>query len=452
MPATRSTAALLVLCVPLSACSRRTPDKSAPPEEILLIADDHRPSAGLADNGDDVTELARAQNAPGKQPPYPRRHGRASPTRRHPRIRTTDTGFIATIPDAASVVTPAHHRGNVLVGGFHGTTLHAVHAGTGKPAWSLHLSDDGPTDPTCKDGVCVINTFSCTTFGVDAETGKPLWSWYLGAPQLATPVISGEIVYTSYPDNNREGDADHVLGAFDLRTGKPLWRRWIDSEVASTPVVAGGEVLLATQAGTLYRFNAADGEILSARHNFIASPPVVLAGIAVYGRGEQPAENDMLRTSAPIFPELEPARDTNNDHVTPKPRPLLADHRLITVDDGIVTATDRKTGRRLWQHRFGDDAPAALSAPLLHAGPAILLATAAGNVMRIEPETGNVDKVFRLAAGQLSSPPIAVDGWLYAGTADGTMVAFDTGEPALTGWEMLGGGPDRRGTLNPEET
>jgi hypothetical protein len=29
-------------------------------------------------------------------------------------------------------------------------------------------------------------------------------------------------------------------------------------------------------------------------------------------------------------------------------------------------------------------------------------------------------------------------------------VAFDTGHPELTGWEMLGGGPDRRGSADEE--
>jgi hypothetical protein len=87
---------------------------------------------------------------------------------------------------------------------------------------------------------------------------------------------------------------------------------------------------------------------------------------------------------------------------------------------------------------------------LLYAGRSILLATAAGNVLRMEPDSGDVTATYRLGQGQLSSQPIVHDGWIYAGTAGGSLVGYDTGQPELTGWEMLGGGPDRQGIADPE--
>ena len=89
---------------------------------------------------------------------------------------------------------------------------------------------------------------------------------------------------------------------------------------------------------------------------------------------------------------------------------------------------------------------------MLHAGGDILLATRRGHVLRMAADSGEVTDRFELDVGALSSQPIAVDGWLYAGTKDGTMVAFDTGQPDLTGWEMLGGGPMRQGAVDPEGT
>lgn len=441
----------LLLCLPIAGCAQAPAREPAPPPDETPAVD-RRPDVGVRAVGEDITERVRKQNAPGKEPPLPTRKGTAALSRRRPTIRRTANGFVARLPGTRAVASPAYHRGRVIAGGFGSHEVYAMMAEDGKPSWSVQLSDDGPTDPACKDGVCVFNTYSCTLFSVDAENGKPLWSWYLGAPQLATPVIAGDVVYSSYPHRGPDWEASYVLAAFELRTGKPLWQRWIDAEVSSTPVAHAGRVYLATQLGTLYELGAADGEVISVRKSGLNAPPVVAAGAMFLGHGERPADNDMLVTSSPVFPELEAIPKSPSDRIEPAPRPLIADSRVITVEGGHVVATDRGSGRRLWRHRFGDEAPAEIAAPLLQAGPSILLATSAGNVMRIEPESGDVTGVFRLGAGEIASQPIAVGGWIYAGTTRGALVAHDTGDAALTGWEMLGGGPDRRGTLNPEGT
>jgi outer membrane protein assembly factor BamB len=350
------------------------------------------------------------------------------------------------------VPTPAHHRGNIVVGGFGTWQIHAMNAESGKPAWSLTLSDDGPTDPTCQDGICVFNTWSCTMFGVDAETGKALWSWYLGSPQYATPVIEGDLVYSSYPHRHYNPEASYVIGAFDLRTGTPKWRRWLDAEVNSTPVSDGRFLYVATRAGTLYQFGARDGDVIAVSKNRVSAPPVLTAEAVIFGRDqERQRDNDMVATSRILFPQLEQAKPESRP-LKMQPRPLVAGHGLYTIENGIVVATNRKTGRHMWEQRYSSEAPADVPAPLLYAGKSVLLATSNGNVLRIEPETGEVIDAFVLKAGPISSQPIAVNGWLYAGTQGGDVVAFDTGKPELTGWEMLGGGPDRRGSADEEGT
>ncbi len=347
--------------------------------------------------------------------------------------------------------TPAYYRGRIYTGGYGTTEMHALDAKTGKSVWSVDLSDDGPTAPACKDEVCVFNTYSCTMFGVDAETGRHLWSWWLGSPQLATPVVAGDTVYTSYPDGNGPDGANFVLAAFALKTGEPLWRGWIDSEVNATPVAYRDRVYVATQLGTLYTFGAKKGKVISAIHNRVATPPVVAARGLLFGRGEGRRDNDRLVSAHPVMPLLEQERAPTRDAVTRKPRPLLANERLITVEDGVLLATHHQTGQQLWRHELNERA-AAVAAPLLAAGGSILLATAAGNVLQLQPDTGELTARYSLSSGPLASQPIAVDGWLYAGTVGGSLVAYDTEKPELTGWPMFGGGPDRRGTINREDS
>ncbi len=444
----RSAPVTIILLLPLAGCAQPPVDEIATPSDPVA-SPDRRPATGRKPVGEDLTALARQQNSPGLQPKVPTRRGVVSPTRTRPKLRRNDAGFVAKLPGASKVPTPAYYRGKIYTGGYGTYELHALAADTGKTEWSLHLSDDGPTAPACEDGVCVFNTYSCTMFGVDAETGEHLWSWWLGSPQLATPVIAGDSVYTSYPGDGPPG-ARFVLASFDLKTGAPKWRRWIDGEVNSTPVAHGGHIYVATQMGTLYDFSAAKGDVVAVRSNRIASPPVITAEAILYGREELPRANDMIVTAHPVFPELEVAEMPRRQAVKPRPRPLVAAHRLVTVERGVVVASDRSSGRRLWQHRLSGELPAEVSAPLLYAGRSILLATAAGNVLRMEPDSGAVTTTFQLGQGPLASQPIVHDGWIYAGTTDGSLVAHDTGHPELTGWEMLGGGPDRRGTADPE--
>jgi outer membrane protein assembly factor BamB len=449
---TRS-AALLLVQLPLLACTEPVLTKTIPSDDLESVVStiDRRPEAGRIVSGHDITDLSKEQNAKGKEPEPPTRRGTASRITRKLSVKRTDDGFVAKLPNARTVPTPAYHEGRILTGGFGAYDMYAMDARTGSSEWGLRLSDDGPTDPACREGICVFNTYSCTIFAVEAATGKPLWSWYLGSPQLATPVIDGGVVYTSYPGSNGSSEARYVLGAFDLKTGKPSWRTWIDQEVNSTPVVHAGHVYVATKLGTLYELAAKDGAVISAQRNRIASPPVLTMDGVFFGHEEAPKENRMIETSAILIPALEVGAAPPTEMVKPKPRPLVAQHRLITIDNGMVVATNRHSGRRLWQAQPSGDAPADISAPLIYAGKSILMATRSGNVVRMEPDTGEVSETFHLGEGAIASQPIAVDGWIYAGTMAGSIVGFDTHESSLTGWEMLGGTPDRRGAVNLEE-
>jgi outer membrane protein assembly factor BamB len=366
-------------------------------------------------------------------------------------VAKTATGFVASLPRGHRIETPAYHRGRIYAGAMGGYELHALDAETGKSEFSLHLSDDGPTAPACQDGICVFNTYSCTVFAVDAETGEQLWSWWLGSPQLATTVIAQNMVLSSYPDPNGPIGANYVLAAFDLKSGKPLWRRYIDGEVNAMPVAVDDLVYVATVTGKLYELAAADGTIVSVQANDAASAPVVADHRAFYPRGEAP-RNDMLAASEMILPEIESRHELRGRAITPRPRPLVAQDRLIRVERGVLVATNRNSGQELWTHALSDDGIADVSAPLLYAGRRVLLATAGGNVLALDPDSGRVTDTFSLGNGAFSSPPIVHGGWIYAGTVSGLLVGFDTGDAELTGWEMLGGGPDRSGVADSEES
>ncbi len=446
-----------IVLVALVGCSRSTQDPPPSPEGdepapeptlAPLASADMRPPVGLLPVGEDITELVKRLNAKGKEPQVPTRKGVVTGTPLRPRITKTDKGFEAAIPSSSRVSAPAIAGGTLLAGGHGGREMYGMDPETGKTVWALNLSDDGPTEPSCEGEICVFNTYSCTTFAVEASTGKHLWSWYLGSPQLATTVISGGLVYASYPDYAGPDGFKFVLGAHDLKTGAPKWRRWIDAEVNSAPVAHAGHIYLATKVGTLFQFGAKDGEVVSVLKNRIASPPVLTEGGVLFGGEELELDNDLVAAQRPLFPALEVPAKRRLEPVVPRPRPLVAHHRLIAVEkNGALVARHHKTGRKLWSAQgLGEPAPN-VAEPLSYAGKSILMAMGGGTVVRLEPDTGKVMDTYRMGDGNLSSQPIAVGGWIYSGMQGGKLAALDTGEPEITGWPMMGATPDRAGKV-----
>lgn len=205
-------------------------------------------------------------------------------------------GFKVRFASGSQVTTPAVYGGMLFVsGGFSSRELYAFDARSGKPVWALDLEDDGPSAPACADGVCVINTESCTLFVVSAKTGDLVWSKWLGDPLMSAATISKGRVFASYPvsevvgEKGRPDAATHALAAFDLKSGKVLWQKWIDGDVISSPVAVGEKVWASTFSGTVYEMEQATGKIVSARRSKATSAPVVVAGNLYFSKRDDVA-------------------------------------------------------------------------------------------------------------------------------------------------------------------
>src|SRR5258706_8954837 len=80
--------ALVLACVPfgvpLVGCAKPSEPPREIPVKLTLATVDRRPDVRRTTPGEDITELVRDQNAPGKEPPAPTRRGVATPTGVHP--------------------------------------------------------------------------------------------------------------------------------------------------------------------------------------------------------------------------------------------------------------------------------------------------------------------------------------------------------------------------------
>ncbi|MBP7867631.1 MAG: PQQ-binding-like beta-propeller repeat protein [Acidobacteria bacterium] len=412
-------------------------------------------------------------------------------------------GWSVEIPGGRPLATPAVVNGMAYVGGGFGSyEFYAFDALTGRPAWAIRVSDDGPTAAVVADGCVVFNTESCTLFVVDAKTGDMIWSRWLGDPLMSQPAVRDGRIFMAYPGEGGK----HRLVALGLKTGKEFWNVPIEGDLISAPVVGGDRVYLTTFDGTCYAYRAATGEKVWAEAQKATSAPWVSGGkvyvsLRVDGKpgdaGKPPREgqgeldkdagkkvgvNDLTVREAVYIDAGVQARSSysvaqhaNDASVGFSTAPANAKvgaaasnigqgtvHGLWeyqgsrpTVASGVnyacmgdrLQAVDLASGKVLWQSDWKADMARIgghfLTPPAV-VGDRVFLGTAKGEIQVLERSSGKT--LWTWDAGQpVRFQPAVVKGRIYAGTAGGRLVCLDTGDPKADGWTMWGGGPAHNG-------
>ncbi len=448
-----------------------TPSTSTPPEGLVPA------SEAL---GEDVLALAKAWN--GEKYARPASTFRSGGVRKLPvdkgTVDAVGGGFRVRFASGSQVTTPAVYDGTLFVsGGFSSHELYAFDARTGKPVWALALDDDGPSAPACAQGVCVVNTESCTLFVVEAKTGKLVWSKWLGDPLMAAATISGNRVFAAYPAGEvvaedkkpRPDAATHVLAAFELKTGKVLWQRWIDGDVISSPVASGDRIWAATFSGTVYEFDKATGKIRSAHRSKATSAPVVVAGNLFFSKRD---DQDGAAGEALVGYGVGAGGAGMGTYGSAKGSGVLAVRKKAEYLDSRVQSSSELASQGAAEdtaNGFGGGAPAAANADAAaalvghasvstlqaHQGSRIValkddrnVATMGDEVVCTDGKTGKrlwtvkIEGDAAKQGGHLATAPVAVGGSVLVGTAGGEVLRIDekTGT-VVKRWKV--GGPVR---------
>ena len=413
-----------------------------------------------APKGDIVTgEISMMNSARYGRPPTKFSPGSVSALS-PPKATKTASGYVVQFASHASITTPTVYDHRVIVsGGFQSTQLYAFEAQTGNPQWALDLHDDGPSSPACEDGVCVINTESCTIFAVDAKTGKQLWSYWLGDPLTSAPAIAHGRVFSSYPAAQSEGGksappgANHVLVAFDLKSGQIDWQLWLDGDVMSAPVAVGDFLYVSTFAGTVIKLEQATGKVRYAMKAEATSAPVVQFasdGMESMYYTKASTDRDKKTKSESVI---------RADHNEPETKYETAKKAAPYIDHDVQakSAFHKKAAEDDSANGFGGGAPAS-AAPALAAaqvgvasvasmqgfqGSRVLrfgdrnLNTMGDEVIATDRDTGKQLWSYKLAGnanqqgGFLGTAPLATQNAIMVGTLEGKILKLDpkTGTP-----------------------
>jgi len=147
------------------------------------------------------------------------------------------SGALAWKFDTGSPVTygPLIANGRVVIGTRDRSTLFALDAGDGKPAWSSFWWMSWiESTPALVDGVLYVGSSdSQRVRALDPATGAARWVRHVGGWTWGTPLVSGDLVYYG-----TVGAAEYFvpqrasLGALDRATGVPVWKTDIELDPA----------------------------------------------------------------------------------------------------------------------------------------------------------------------------------------------------------------------------
>jgi outer membrane protein assembly factor BamB len=119
-------------------------------------------------------------------------------------------------------------------------------------------------------------------------------------------------------------------------------------------------------------------------------------------------------------------------------RPLAFLGRLYAVSGKSLVCFDPKQFTIVWTidlaKRTGmtEDEFAAMPAA---ANKKIVVSTLSGKVLVVDPLNGIIETTYDLETA-LKFQPVINEGWIYAGSKEGKLISYNTGNPLLTGWPM----------------
>ena len=363
----------------------------------------------------------------------------------------------------------------IIVFNTESCTIFACDLVTGKQIWSWYLGDPLMSMPTIANGI-VYTSYPARYEGTAVKTEKD--------------TVNNQL--TLFPS--------HVLIALDLKTGKVLWQKWIDSDIMSAPVAKDDLLFVTTFSGALYKIKQRNGDILEAKAIRATSAPVfdrnneMIVSRRTDKVGDSVASEGIMLRGINNFTylnkkdayyldekvqvvsglKLEATKmDAGNGFSAGAPsssnwtvanmnigqsnvaslqsfqgsRSLYNNGNLYSTMGDEIVCTD-STGKVNWKYALDGDLKKQggfMGTPPIYANGYIIIATLSGEVLVMDAKEGKIIKKY-LIKDAVRYQPVADKGWIYVTTVNSKLYAINTGNPAITGWNMWGGNAARTNT------
>lgn len=304
------------------------------------------------------------------------------------RVAALDTSSGKTIwkagVDQQLVSGPAVAGDKLLVGTRDGRLL-ALSAANGEQQWSTRVASEVIAPPAAGGGLAVVHTLDGRLVAYNLADGNRLWTVDRSVPSLtmrgvSKPLIRGSLVFAGL-------DNGHVI-ALDLSSGQMLWEQTVAVpagasdlqrmvDIDANPEIAGNTLLAVSVGGKLAALDVTSGR--------------------VHWKANVAAASGIAYTPNAVF----------------------------TTDlDGVVHATDRRSGTPLWRQdalKFRD-----LSAPAIYNGY-LVVGDYEGYLHWIDPRTGDVVGRIRALSSAIRNAPLVVNGELLVLGVNGGVAAIQAG-------------------------
>lgn len=141
-------------------------------------------------------------------------------------------------------------------------SLYAVDKRTGKQLWKYTTAGAIRSEPAVTGNKILFNSADGNIYAVDQKNGGLLWTFKTGGEQhydlwdyyLSSPVADGGALYS--------GSGDSSVYAIDIESGKLRWRFKTGGVVHASPVVRNGKVFIGSFDGNFYVLDAGTGTLI----------------------------------------------------------------------------------------------------------------------------------------------------------------------------------------------
>jgi Ca-activated chloride channel homolog len=357
----------------------------------------------------------------------------------------------------------------VVEGGYVGfntesCTVLVVDEKTGKVVWKEWLGDPLMSQPAISDGKLYIAypsgqhkqeqvaagapSYSYRLLAADLKTGKHLWEEPIPSDVISAPVIAGDDVYVACFDGTSL--------AFNAKTGRVLWTK--KGVATSAPVAMGNQVVLTrkVQHGAkmyegLARLDAQKGE--EKDKELIAETDAAYLGegrgstAAMEAKIQQSLDSSVGFATAPASAKIAEANKSVGvssvvgGWAFQGSRAAHNGDLLFNAQGKYLNSVNARDGKPQWQAEV--TGAHVTNATEIFAPPALgreymYLAGSTGVLVSVRQKDGALG--FAYALGKpIAFQPALVNGKIYLGTAEGSLICLKSGSNDADGWYSWGG-------------